>query len=105
MIPVMDHPLSRRWEQPSLDDILLDETHALMTQATFDALREYSCSQPTGVYPGKMWKRHNGLYDPRCRPADRHWLLCWYDVSEKGPEYCSTKFRRIIVIDGDERST
>jgi hypothetical protein len=93
----MTHPLSRAWKQPSTDLILLDDTHALMSQATFEQLGEYSCSQPTGVYEGKMWVRHDGLYDKRCRPEDRCWLLCWYDVSEKGPEYCSTQHRRILI--------
>lgn len=96
-IPDITDPLGRSWRQPSRSVIELDDTHALMTQATFEDLAEYSSSQPTGVYEGKMWKRHDGLYDRRCRPEDRRWLLCWYDVSEKGPDYCSTQFREILI--------
>lgn len=93
----MTHPLGRVWRQPDAARIAIDDTHALMDSATFDALAEYSCSEPTGVYPGKMWRRHDGLYDRRCKPENRRWLLCWFDESERGPEWCSTRFREILI--------
>jgi len=90
--------MGRTWSQPDPSSILIDETHALMDTRTFDGLAEYSASVPSGVYQGKMWKRHDGLYDSTCKPSDRRWLLCWYGESNKGPDWCSTYFREIIVI-------
>ncbi len=97
-IPLMTHPLSRSWDQPKTSDILIDEDFALMTQDTFDSLAEYSCSQPTGCYPGKMWKRHNGAFDPSCKPEDCRWVLAWYDFSDKGEMYCTTQCRTILIV-------
>ena len=55
-IPQMTDPLGRHWKQPNRDSILIDETHAVMGQRTFDELMTYSSTIPSGVYPGKMWK-------------------------------------------------
>jgi hypothetical protein len=99
MIPEMTDPLGKYWDQPDRSAITIDDTHALMTTATFKKLGEYSASCPSGVYPGKMWSRHDGLHDDRCAEKDRRWLLCWYDRSELGPDYCSTKFREILICD------
>jgi len=87
VIPEMTDRLSQYWEQPNRNDIVLDETHAGMEQATFEKLAEYSITQPSGVYDGKMWKSQ--------RP-DGVWRLCWYGPSVD-PDYCKT-FSRIIVI-------
>lgn len=99
-IPKMDHPLSSGWKQPARILIEIDDTHAAMSQAVFDELHEYSCSSPSGVYPGKMWSRHDGAFDRAflARGGKPEWLLCWYDVSEHGPEWCSTKTRKILII-------
>ena len=51
----MTDPMGRHWRQPPRERILIDDTHALMDLATFEQLSEYSCTIPTGVYPGKMW--------------------------------------------------
>ncbi len=98
-IPEMTDPLGTSWHQPSREDITVDAVSATMSQATFDALAEYSASQPSGVYPGKMWKRHDGVYDREfiARGGKPVWMLCWY---ARGLEYCATKCRRIIVNDG-----
>ena len=100
IIPVMDHPLSKHWSQPNRNLIEIDDTHASMSQSTFESLKEYSCSDPSGVYPGKMWKRNNGVYDPQflAGGGKPYWCLCWYDVSEKGDDWCSTKLRRIVIV-------
>lgn len=55
-IPAMTHPLGKHWKQPEVDEITIDDTHALMSQRAFDKLLEYSASRPSGVYEGKMWK-------------------------------------------------
>ncbi len=54
--------MGRNWDQPPTSDILIDDEYALMTKATFDRLAEYSCSTPSGVYPGKMWRVDNAAY-------------------------------------------
>lgn len=93
----MTHELSRHWDQPDQNSIILDDTHALMSQRAFEALHEYSASTPSGVYPGKMWKRHDGAFDRRCKPQDRRWLLCWYGIVPDNPNVCSNNFREILV--------
>ena len=55
VIPAMTHPLSKGWSQPDANDILLDDTHAMMTQETYDKLHKYNYGPPTGMYEGKMW--------------------------------------------------
>jgi hypothetical protein len=97
-IPPMTDPMGLHWRQPDPALILTDDTHALMSQTTFDKLSEYSCTTPSGCYPGKMWKRHDGLYDPKCKPEDRCWYLAWYGVSEKGPDWCSNNYRQVIIM-------
>lgn len=90
-IPEMTHPLSSAWRQPSRSEILLDndETHAYMTQHTMNQLPTYSCSKPTGVYEGKMWKGQD--------PNDDWWLY-WFGASEK-KNHCSNNIRLIVIVD------
>ena len=68
-IPPMTDPLGRHWDQPSRNQIVVTDSLCTMSRTTFLQLGEYSCSVPTGVYVGKMW---------RCRCRDG-WLLRWYD--------------------------
>ena len=88
-VPPMTDPMGRSWNQPDISEIEFDDSHALMNKRTFEALSEYSCSQPSGVYPGKMWMR---------TMSDGSHFLCWFDVSEKGDNYCSTKLREILIV-------
>ncbi|MGC2239159.1 MAG: hypothetical protein WA584_23590 [Pyrinomonadaceae bacterium] len=64
-IPPMTHVLSRHWEQPLTEDILLDEKHAMLSEADFRLLKDYSMSQPTGAYEGKMWKAQGFFRDDK----------------------------------------
>jgi hypothetical protein len=89
IIPAMTHPYSSGWRQPKTENILIDDTHAIMSEKDFDQLKDYSMSIPTGVYDGKMWKRL----------AARGWLLCWYGPSEKENQ-CSINNRFIIIEEG-----
>lgn len=89
MIPPITDPMGRHWDQPSRDDILVDDTHAVMTVKTFTALLEYSTSMPSGVYDGKMWRRHD-----RCDCLD---LLMWYGPSEKLGS-CLINSREILLV-------
>lgn len=42
------------------------------------ALPEYSGSNPTGAYPGKRWRRHNGVHDMAFKAAGGvpRWIIC-----------------------------
>lgn len=85
-IPVMTHPDASGWNQPSRKNILIDETHAVLERNTFNSLYEYSYSWPTGVYPGKMFKRNrNGI-----------WFLTWF--GERDDMNCSIHNRKIILV-------
>jgi len=86
-VPPITEPMGKWWEQPSRFDIEIDSGHALMTQETFDALHDYSHSQPSGVYPGKMWRAHYRLDG---------WWLHWFGETEN-PKMCSNNSRRILI--------
>lgn len=52
-----------------------------MMRYEFEALPEYSCTWPTGVTPGKRWRRHDGVHDFKSKKSP-----VWF-VLEYGPEY------------------
>lgn len=86
-----------RWaERRARMDMLLDETHAVMDRATFDALMEYSASIPTGVFRGKVWKAHRqpkGFTDPGT------WWLGEYVDDPASDEYVLIIWREILVVE------
>lgn len=88
MIPKITDPMGKSWDQPSREDILVDDTHALMSEPDFNKLPDYSRSQPTGVYPGKMWKAYSG---------GGSWILRWFG-EHPDPKLCSNHSREIILI-------
>ncbi len=90
IIPKITEPLGKYWEQPSTNNILIDDTHALMDEKSFKELKDYSKSQPTGAYEGKMWKAT--YWD---RPGI--WFLLWFDFHED-PKFLSTEQREIILL-------
>jgi hypothetical protein len=96
MIPAMTDPMGRYWDQPPTSAIEIDATHARMTSATFKHLAEYSGTIPTGVYPGKMWRRHDGIF-ARKRQEPPKWLLCWYGDDVNGK--CEIFFREVQLTD------
>lgn len=85
IIPIMTHPLSSAWDQPSKENILVDDNYAVMSQTDFDKLHEYSCSIPSGVYEGKMWK-----------VKGKKWFLEWYSPS-KVLGRCAVNAREILI--------
>lgn len=103
-IPVMWHRYGEVWRQPKREDIKLNGAFACMSEGTFRQLREYSASNPTGVYEGKMWKRHDGAFDQEFLAGGGKpvWLLCWYTYGEK-PDTCQTSMRKIRLMDADGR--
>lgn len=86
VIPPITDPLGRHWSQPPRDRILVDDTHALMSQADFEQLPEYSRSVPTGAYAGKMWRCH----------FREGWFLCWY--ADDVPGRVKTQWRPLLVV-------
>ena len=90
--------MGKHWDQPPTSDILIDDEYALMTQATFNRLAEYSASTPSGVYPGKMWRADNAAYHAAevAKGAYRHWLL-WFGESEN-PDFVSNHSRKILLV-------
>lgn len=93
-IPPMTHPYGAHWDQPNREEILVDDKHALMTKRTFLQLSEYSYTNPTGTYEGKMWRARRLETDPDLP----EWYLKWFGLSFNGdPEMVSIN-RRIILI-------
>lgn len=86
----MLHPLSRHWDQPERSKLFfLNEEVVGMTDETWQELSEYSCSTPSGVYAGKMWKS-----------IDRDgWWLCWYSDSPRNENMCEVKYCRALVLE------
>lgn len=87
-IPPITEPLGRYWEQPDRALILIDAHHAVMDAAAFAQLLEYSCSKPTAVYEGKMWKAQ----------FDGVWYLRWFGTSCR-PGYVSNNARVILLLE------
>lgn len=86
-IPIMDDPLGKYWDQPrDIRSAPMDDTHVILTQRQFKELPEYSTSIPTGVYPGKCWKRFE---------RDQPWVLVWYGPETPDHE-CPILFRVIL---------
>lgn len=86
-IPEITDPKGRFWRQPPKDRILVDNDFAVMTTETFKSLPEYSCSCPSGVYPGRMWKaQFNGT-----------WYLRWYGPDDGDPRGLLTPTREILL--------
>ena len=71
-VPPITHPHGAYWRQPPREQILIDNEFAVMTEAAFEQLAEYSRSEPSGVYAGKMWK---------CL-APSGWYLRWYEETD-----------------------
>lgn len=99
----MTHPLSKYWEQPPRKNILVDDTHAVMTHQTFSELKNYSLTQPTGAYEGKMWKSRDRRIST-LEDGNRNWVwldtwtLCWYGP-DPTPGWVSNNYREILIID------
>lgn len=105
-IPPITDPLGRSWRQPDRSLIEIDDTHALMTRLTFESLADYSASNPSGVYVGKMWRRHDGVFDVVFRSAGGtpEWLLCWFGPCKKAEcpgcdKFVSNNWRKILIVE------
>jgi len=88
IIPPITHELGKHWEQPNLDGILISDNFALFkNQSDIKKLSEYSTSNPSGVYEGKMWLAID---------TSKVLLLSWYGVGEQ-PNVCTINRRQIIL--------
>lgn len=99
MIPEMTDPLGKHWQQPrDIREAPMDDKIVLLTPRQFEGLSEYSTSEPSGVYPGKCWRRREyQRFEGGLAPTGR-WFLRWYGESEIGPGYCSNHQRQIEVV-------
>lgn len=88
-IPPITDPLGKHWDQPPVADIALDDSCAMMSTGTFDELVEYSCSIPTGKYPGKMWKAS----------MRGKWFLRWYEADPNDATMLLIPWVPIVVVD------
>ena len=86
-IPEITDPMGKCRGQPSRQNIIIDDTHALMFETTLYQLAEYSHSMPSGVYPEKMWRA-------KWREI---WLLRWYGESDI-PGMCSNNQCEILIL-------
>ena len=71
-LPQMTDPLGKYWPQPeSLHKrVNVFETHAMISERDWLSLPRYNASAPSGVYPGKAWRRGK--------------FLCWYGPDRNG---------------------
>ncbi len=75
-----------------------------LSKKLFDSLPEYSCTNPTGVYPGKVWKRnlHASFWDWEGMKTTHAgepplWVLCEYVRSKPG--HCRVECRVPVVVE------
>lgn len=67
----------------------------VMDERAFYELSDYSCSMPSGVYDGKMWRRCQGAHTSL--PKEQwHWFLCWFGPSDR-PGMCSTNVLPLVI--------
>lgn len=99
VVPPIPSEWGSSWIQPKLTQILIGDKQAFMSRASFQKLREYSTTTPSGVYPGKMWRCN--LYDDARATWTDVWQLRWFGVVPGNPKVCSNH-TRVIVILGDK---
>ena len=104
VIPAMTDPLGKYFRQPRREAILIGQDTAFMSRATFDALPEYSTTNPSGVYPGKMWKAElfgyvrTGEYTKRNSwQGTGVWELRWFGIVPGNDKVCSNNSRVIVL--------
>lgn len=80
--------------------LVLDDRSALVSQRDFDRLLEYSHSLPTGVYPGKCWKRRK-RWSTADRPLEFHerWLLGSFTEIPGDESRVNIEWRELLVVE------
>lgn len=70
----------------------LGDDYVLMSKLDFDLLPDYTNSEPTGKYNGKMWK---GQFNTT---KGKKWFLAWcHDENEVSNLICIS-YREILVV-------
>lgn len=85
MIPEMTDAYGKHWKQPDRQMIFFRDGQAHVSAEDNKLLSSYDSSMPSGVYPGKMWKRTNGATT----------YLCWYGEEKDGK--CSIHYVPMMV--------
>ena len=92
-IPLITHPFGRAWQQPPKYLILVDDTHAVMSRLDFEILMDYTRSQPSALYNGKMWKIQRKFED------GVKWFLCYCHNENNNTSEIEIAYREILIID------
>ena len=80
----------KNWTQPKPDNILIDDTSAVMTKNDFDLLADYTkykLDRDVDPYIGKMFKIKRGDI----------WQLVWYSHDPE-PKWYKNNYRAIIIL-------
>lgn len=94
-IPPITNPLGKYWKQPKVENIKFAFGCAWVSKNDYDLLPEYSTSNPTGAYEGKMWKRISG----------KQAYLCFFVNDPADPEnYLLTKVFKLMTNEKYERN-
>lgn len=80
------------WDQPDPKSMTITGEFAFMHLDTFLMLHNYACTNPSGCYEGKMWRRDE--HERTCGMSHEH-LLCWFDTSPRDPDCCVVHTRKI----------
>jgi hypothetical protein len=72
----------------------------IISRQDYDELPEYSATAPTGVYYGKMWRRHNGAFDREflARGGKPTWFVCQYLPHPTKGDLCVTKMYKPFFV-------
>ena len=70
-----------------------------ITMAEATKLLEYSASNPSGAYPGKRWRRHNGAFDHRFKALGGipRWVICTYEEIPDDPKHVKNGVYRAVI--------
>ena len=92
IIPPMTDAHGKYWVQPDPRGFVLDDDYVLMDKLDFDLLPDYTNSEPTGKYNGKMWKgRFQTLKGEK-------WFLMWCHDENKLSNQIYKSSREILVL-------
>ena len=70
-----------------------------ITYAEAKALPEYSASNPTGVQPGKRWRRHNGVHDTHFKKQGGipRWIIRTYEEVTGNDKIVANNWYRPVI--------
>lgn len=94
-VPPITHPMGKHWDQPDPALMQFYADRVVMKEGVFLGLADYSCSIPSGVYDGKMWRRCQGAHTPLPK-EQRRWFLCWFGPSDD-PDKCSIHSLPLVI--------